>query len=211
MNINNKSDALECCPRIGIFIDVQNMFYAAKLKNGSKIDYAKLLEIISDGRNIIVANAYMMCKAGVKMMNFESMLMKNGYDIYKKTMIFKRKNKDAAEVNIVSWEIGMVIDMIKWSSKLDTIILVSGNGAFVDALEYLKNFVRVEVAGLKMQTSINLRNVAQYFIEIGEGEGNCLIDGKFDEGEVLPVAAIEENVDPDSQLAFMDKIDKQRK
>ena len=49
--------------RIGVFVDVQNMFYSAKALHQSKIDYSKLLlEIVSD-RNLIRAIAYVVQKA----------------------------------------------------------------------------------------------------------------------------------------------------
>ena len=36
--------------RVGVFVDVQNMFYAAKKLHQSKVDYGKLLAGVVDGR-----------------------------------------------------------------------------------------------------------------------------------------------------------------
>jgi uncharacterized LabA/DUF88 family protein len=51
--------------RIGLFIDVQNMFYSAKLLHQSKVDYGRLLREITGTRHLIRAIAYIVQKSDV--------------------------------------------------------------------------------------------------------------------------------------------------
>jgi uncharacterized LabA/DUF88 family protein len=104
------------------------------------------------------------------------MLVKTGFDIKSKTMIFKEKG---GKLTNSSWDVGITIDMIKWKDKLDTIILVSGNGIFFDCFEYLKNFCRIEVAGFPEHSSSSFRKNINQFIELKDSGMNILIDGNF--------------------------------
>ena len=45
-------------PRVGVFVDVQNMFYAAKDRYASRLDYIKLLDLTVGPRHLVVAYAY---------------------------------------------------------------------------------------------------------------------------------------------------------
>ena len=40
-------------PRVGVFVDVQNMFYAAKDRYGRRVDYIKLLDLIVGPRHLM--------------------------------------------------------------------------------------------------------------------------------------------------------------
>ena len=63
---------------------------------------------------------------------------------------------------------GIAIDTISLSDRLDTIVLVSGDGDFVDLVECLKaRGARVEVHAFPYSTSDELREVANEFYEIG--------------------------------------------
>jgi len=48
--------------RVGIFVDVQNLFYSAKSIHHSKINFEKLLQMTLGGRKLIRAIAYVVQK-----------------------------------------------------------------------------------------------------------------------------------------------------
>lgn len=160
--------------RVGVFVDVQNMYYSAKSLYNSKLNYGRLLPFISKGvRTIVVANAYILSKAEIKISDFNNMLYENGFDIKKKLMEFKTRTKPGGEefqVNTISWEIGVVVDMLKWAPKLDCIALVSGNGNYIDAVRYLQDLCRVEVYSFEDSTAGILKREANDFIALDDAE-----------------------------------------
>ena len=160
--------------RVGVFVDIQNMYYSTKALYDSKLNYSRLLPFIANGRTIIVANAYILSKTEVKTSDFISVLLENGFDVQKKFMEFKSRknpvNGIETQINTVNWEIGMVIDMIKWAPKLDCIVLVSGNGNYIDAVRYLKNMCRVEIFSYENSTAGLLKRDASEFIPLDDAE-----------------------------------------
>jgi len=166
--------------RVGVFVDVQNMYYSAKSLYESKLNYNRLLPFIANGRSIIVANAYVLSKTEVNVSDFTNMLYENGFDVKKKFMEFKsRKNPTTGietQVNTISWEIGIVIDMIKWAPKLDCIALVSGNGNYLDVVRHIQGMCRVEIFSFENSTAGLLKRDANDFIPLDNAE---------DEGENL--------------------------
>jgi len=164
----NRKTALETVNRVAIFVDVQNMWYCTKNSKGknSKLNYGNLLKFIANGRDVAVAEAFLMLKEEVDANKFANMLYMNGFDVKKKWMEFR--DKSSGRENIVSWDVGMTIEMIKWMNKVDTICLVSGSGAFVDVVEYMKNFCRIEVVGYQKFTSNLLKKIATDFVEIDQ-------------------------------------------
>ena len=76
------------------------------------------------------------------------------------------------------WDVGLAIDAIKLSSKLDAIILITGDGDFVPLVEYLKNSgCQVEVASFGKSTSAKLIEVADDFIDLDKNPRKYLISG----------------------------------
>ena len=67
--------------RLGIFVDVQNMFYSAKALHQSKIDYSKLLLEVVENRELIRAVAYAVHKPDVDQSGFTDALKRLGYEI----------------------------------------------------------------------------------------------------------------------------------
>ena len=67
------------------------------------------------------------------------------------------------------WDVGIVIDSIRTASLVDVIVLVSGDGDFIDLVEHLKGLGRrVEVMAFGRSCSSRLRAVADEFIDLEE-------------------------------------------
>ena len=119
--------------RVGVFVDVQNMFYSAKALHQSKIDYSKLLQEIVGSRNLIRAIAYVVQKPEVDQSSFTDALERLGYEIKSKDLRLRPDGTAKGD-----WDMGIAIDTIAIAPKLDTVVLVSGDGDFVPLVEMLK-------------------------------------------------------------------------
>jgi len=95
------------------------MFYSAKALHHFKIDYSKLLlEIVAD-RHLIRAIAYVVQKADVDQSTFIEALTRLGYEI--KTKELRMRSDGTAKGGL---DMGIAIDSIAISSKLDTVEMV---------------------------------------------------------------------------------------
>jgi uncharacterized LabA/DUF88 family protein len=140
------------------------MFYSAKILHQSKIDYGKLLEDLSSGRQVMRAVAYVVRKPEVDQTGFLDALTRFGYEIKSKEL--KQRPDGTAKGD---WDMGIAIDSIALAPKLDTVVLVSGDGDFVPLVEMLKaHGCRVEVASFRRSTSAELVAVATEYRAIEE-------------------------------------------
>jgi len=74
------------------------------------------------------------------------------------------------------WDVGLAVDAIKLSSKLDAVILITGDGDFVPLVEFLKNVgCQVEVASFGKSTSARLIEAADDFIDLDKNPRKYLI------------------------------------
>jgi uncharacterized LabA/DUF88 family protein len=65
------------------------------------------------------------------------------------------------------WDVGIVMDIIKLSPKLDTIVLASGDGDFIPLLEYLQVIgQRVELVSFGKSTSSKMRELVDSYLDL---------------------------------------------
>ena len=66
------------------------------------------------------------------------------------------------------WDVGIAMDMIEQAPKLDTVILVSGDGDFQPLLQHIKRAIgcRVEVAAFGKTTSKKLQEESDSFLDL---------------------------------------------
>jgi len=148
--------------RVGIFVDVQNMFYAAKKLDGARINYEAMLDNIVSGRRLIKAVAYIVESSEIDQSGFISVLEKKGYQVRRKEL--KSFGDGTAKGD---WDMGMAIDMIEMASQLDVVALVSGDGDFVSLVRLIKKIgPRVELYAFGHNLSTELREVSDQFFEI---------------------------------------------
>lgn len=168
----NANVALDVDTRVAVFFDVQNLYFSTKKIRGEslRVNYPKLLEYVVFGRNCIHTSAFMMLAAKKDAGPFKSMLVHAGIDVKIKIMDFRERG--GARFNAANWEIGLTIELIKWAPKVETLILVSGNGTYLDVLQYLRTAfpVRVEVCGFAESTSHNLMEEADDFINLSSAK-----------------------------------------
>ncbi|MDE2953839.1 MAG: NYN domain-containing protein [Gemmatimonadota bacterium] len=149
--------------RVGIFVDVQNIFYAAKSFN-ARLDFEKLLELSVGKRRLIRAIAYVVQSPDVDQSNFISMLQQKSYEVKRKDL---RQRSDGSAKG--DWDMGMAIDIMRFVDKLDVVVLVSGDGDFVPLVDLVKTLgPRVEVISFTYNTARDLINSADEHIPIEE-------------------------------------------
>ena len=150
--------------RTGVFVDVQNMFYSAKYKYRGKIDYQKLLVYIARGRKIVRALAYAVTTPEIDQSGFIKILEDLGIEVKIKELKLRPDGTAKGD-----WDMGIAIDSVALSAKLDVIALVSGDGDFTALVEMLKaKGVRVEVYSFPANTAEELKKAATQFYPLDE-------------------------------------------
>ena len=158
--------------RVGIFVDVQNMYYSARNIYKSKVNFKTLLKEAVRGRQLIRAIAYVI-KADVKdETNFFEALKSLGYEVKAKDLqVFFGGAKKG------DWDIGIAMDMIELAPKLDAIVLVSGDGDFVPLVQHLKHALGcyVEVLAFGKTSAQKLVEEVDNFIDMEKNAQRFLI------------------------------------
>ena len=147
---------------VAVFVDVANIFYAAKAA-GVDIDYVTLLKSAIAGRDFVRAYAYTgLDPDNENQRNFHNFLARHDYKVVSKDI---RKYGDGkVKANL---DIELVVDMMKTARNLDIAIVVSGDGDFAPAIRAVQEMgVRVEVVSFRGNTSSDLIDVADQFTDI---------------------------------------------
>lgn len=171
---NKKSSDLYKEQRVGVFVDVQNMYYSARNIYKAKVNFKTILKEAVRGRHLIRAIAYVI-KADVKdEINFFEALKGLGYEVKAKDLqVFYGGAKKG------DWDIGIAMDTIELAAKLDAIVLVSGDGDFVPLVQHLKHAIGcyVEVVAFGKSSSQKLIDEADNFIDMDINHQKFLIPG----------------------------------
>ncbi len=149
--------------RVGIFIDAQNLYHSAKNLYHSKVNFSQVVKDALAGRHLIRAVAYVITTESGEEKSFFDALEKSGIETKTKNLqIFMGGAKKA------DWDVGMAMDAVKMGPKLDTIILVSGDGDFIPLVEYLKNThgCQVEVVAFGKSSSGKLIEACDDFLDL---------------------------------------------
>ena len=171
----NKSRQHKEEQRVGIFIDIQNLYHSAKHLYQGRVNYRELIKELIGGRKLIRAVAYVVKSEGIdgvvsvvpqgREAAFFEALENAGLELrIKDLQIYPGGMKKA------DWDVGMAVDAIRMADFLDVIILVTGDGDFVPLVEYLKWGLgrQVEVAAFGRSASGKLKEEADTFINLEE-------------------------------------------
>ena len=149
--------------RIGVLVDVQNLYYSAKHLYKKKVNFHAVLRDAINGRKLIRAIAYVIKADELKENTFFEALNKIGFDVKAKDLqVFYGGMKKG------DWDVGIAVDAIQLAEKLDVVVLVSGDGDYKPLVEYLKNAkgCRVEAIAFGKSTSRLLKDVVDDFIDL---------------------------------------------
>jgi len=158
--------------RVGIFIDTQNLYHSAKNLYKRKVNFGEVLKEALTGRVLIRAIAYVITSEAGDEKGFFDALQKMGIETKTKNLqVFAGGAKKA------DWDVGLAVDAISLAHKLDSVVIISGDGDFVPLVEYLKLSAgcQVEVVSFGKSTSSKLIEAADDFIDLDKKTQKYLI------------------------------------
>lgn len=158
--------------RVGVFVDVQNLYYSAKNIHGAKVNFSEILKQAVAGRKLIRAIAYVIKADIMAEKTFFDALSNIGYEVKAKDLqVFYGGLKKG------DWDVGICMDAIELAPKLDTIVLISGDGDYVPLVQHLQRALgcRVEVMAFGKSCSSKLIETADDFIDVDENPRRFLI------------------------------------
>ncbi len=167
--------------RVGVFVDIQNMYYSARFMYNAKVNFGAMLKDAVRTRNLIRAIAYVIRTEEVEREPFFEALSKIGFEVKAKDLqVFYGGAKKG------DWDVGIAMDAIELAPKLDTVVLVSGDGDFVPLVEHLQKAMgcRVEVIAFGKSANKQLKESADDFLDLDKDTNKYLIRKDFKDSRV---------------------------
>jgi uncharacterized LabA/DUF88 family protein len=161
--------------RVGVFIDVQNLYYSAKNLFAKKVNFGNIVKEAVAGRKLIRAIAYVVRTESKDEQPFFEALYNLGIETREKDLqIFNTGMKKA------DWDVGLTVDAIRLSPSLDAIVIVSGDGDYLPLVEYLQKSSgkQVEILAFGETSSSRLIDAADDFIDLSGERGKFLIEDR---------------------------------
>lgn len=158
--------------RVGVFIDTQNLYHSAKNLFDRRVDFGAILTEVIGDRKLIRALAYVISTESGEEQPFFEALAKIGIETKTKDIqVFVSGAKKA------DWDVGLAVDAITMAPKLDTVILLTGDGDFVPLVKYLQihSGIQVEVVSFAKSSSSKLIEQANDFLDLTENPHKFLI------------------------------------
>ncbi len=175
--------------RVGVFVDGSNMYHSSKALYQTNVNFGKILEQAVAGRRLVRAIAYVIkSSASNEEQTFFDALGKQGFEVKMKDLqVFSSGAKKG------DWDVGIAVDAIKISERLDTVVLVSGDGDFTPLVEFLQmtKGCRVEVMAFGESASLRLKESADEFVDLSEDRKTFLLPlrpfrNRFSRGPHVP-------------------------
>lgn len=165
--------------RVAVFVDGANLYHSIKSYYKGVLDYARLLSAAVGDRKLLRATFYIVEKEPAEPQGTSSSrsfvynLNKFGYKVRSKPLSVHESITPDGERTVThkgDWDIGIVMDMIRLSDHADICVLVSGDGDYVEAIEYLQTEkgLRVEVISASQCTSQALLDACDSHTDLGD-------------------------------------------
>jgi uncharacterized LabA/DUF88 family protein len=119
--------------RVGVFVDVQNLYYSARNMYQARVNFNAILKAAVGERRLVRAIAYVVQADMPDEHTFFEALEKAGFEVKRKELQTFAGGHQKGD-----WDVGIAMDIIKLMNKLDVVVLCSGDGDFVPLLEYLQ-------------------------------------------------------------------------
>lgn len=149
--------------RIGVFVDVQNMYHSAKNIYKANVNFQEVLKAAIADRKLIRAVAYGIITTSGEETKFLETLGKQGFEVKTKELqIFAGGAKKG------DWDVGLAVDAIKMADKLDVVVLVTGDGDFIPLVRYLQENkgCLVELVSFSKSTSGKLVEIVDEHLDL---------------------------------------------
>jgi uncharacterized LabA/DUF88 family protein len=166
--------------RVVVFVDGANLYHSIKNYYKGVLDYGRLLSAAVGDRKLLRATFYIVEKqetdetqGAPSARSFVYNLNKFGYKVRSKPLIIHETLTAEGERSVShkgDWDIGLVVDMVRLADHADTYVLVSGDGDYVEAVEYLQSEkgIRVEVISAAQCTSQALLDVCDLHTDLAD-------------------------------------------
>jgi uncharacterized LabA/DUF88 family protein len=166
--------------RVVVFVDGANLYHSIKNYYKGVLDYGRLLSAAVGDRKLLRATFYIVEKqetdetqGAPSTRSFVYNLNKFGYKVRSKPLIIHETLTAEGERSVShkgDWDIGLVVDMVRLADHADTYVLVSGDGDYVEAVEYLQSEkgIRVEVISAAQCTSQALLDVCDLHTDLAD-------------------------------------------
>ncbi len=160
--------------RVGVFVDVQNLYYSAKALYGHKVNFNEVLKEAVGKRQLIRAIAYTIKADMPEEQSFFDALESIGFEVKSKELqIFVGGQKKG------DWDVGIAVDILKMAPKLDVIVLCSGDGDYADLLHHAKaEGCRTEAISFGRSTSARLLEEVDGFFDMDKDNKRFVLANK---------------------------------
>jgi uncharacterized LabA/DUF88 family protein len=149
--------------RVAVLVDVQNLYYSARNLYQARVSFKNLLKLLVAERTLTRAIAYVIRADEEKEDEFFEALNVAGFEIKeKKLQVFFGGAKKG------DWDIGIAMDAVRLGHKVDSIILVSGDGDYKPVVNYLQQSLGclVEIAAFRRTANKEIIEMADDFVNI---------------------------------------------
>lgn len=165
--------------RVAVFVDGANLYHSIKNYYSGMLDYDRLLSEAVGGRTLLRATFYIVEKhevdeaSGGSARSFVYNLNKFGYKVRSKPLAVHETLSPNGERTVShkgDWDVGIVVDMLRLADHADAYVLVSGDGDYVEAVDFLQSEkgVRVEVISASQCTSQSLFDVCDSHTDLAD-------------------------------------------
>jgi len=150
--------------RVGVFVDVQNLYYSARNIYNARVKFNEILEAAVGNRKLVRAIAYVIKADMPEEHTFFDALEKAGFEVKMKELQTFAGGHQKGD-----WDVGIAMDIIKLMNKLDVVVLCSGDGDFVPLLEYLQMTGQLtETIAFGKSCSGKIKELTDNFIDLDE-------------------------------------------
>lgn len=141
---------------------MSNLYFAAR-DLGVRIDYARLLEFLTNGRRLQRAYAYMAISPEESAaIPFLTWLRRNGFRVITKPL--KRFSDGTTKGDL---DMELAVDLLSQAPYIDVAVIVSGDGDFTYLVDRAQRLgLRVEIASTPRYTAIELLEIADRYIDL---------------------------------------------
>lgn len=172
--------------RVGVFIDIQNMYYSARALFNKKVNFGNILQEAVSGRQLVRAFAYGITTEEAHEEDFHDALASQGFEVKTKplqTFVGGQKKGD--------WDVGIAMDILRLEPKIDVAVLASGDGDFIPLIDFAQERgLRMEVMSFQESTSRALIETVDSFTDLSEQPRKFLIgDGRASRRKIPKIIA----------------------
>ena len=141
--------------RVGLFVDVANLYHCTRKKYGGKLSYSRYLEDVKTviGGNLVCAKAFG-GQVKKEAAEFIYSLQAIGYDVnYRKAKTFVR---DGVKTHKCDCDLMLAMDIVRMLDDLDIIVLGTADSDFIPLINYcIDKGKRVVIYGCMVSSDLS--------------------------------------------------------